>query len=137
MMERRTAQRQILDRPVSARTRSTATVQVLDISTGGVRVLSEEPLAPRREIVTWLPTRNGEVRVRANVLRCRARFLEKPLPSGAVLVYEAGLAFCELSENERRAITDSYVNVEGSSRSDDHHASIAWTRAIDERRKTA
>ena len=137
MTERRTARREVLDKPIVARTRTSATVQVLDISTGGMRVLSEEPLAPHRDIVTWLPTRNGEVKIRAKILRCRARFLEKPLPSGAVLVYDAGLVFSELSERERRAIVDSYLDVRNSSSPDDPNALVALTHAINQRRQTA
>ncbi len=137
MNERRTIPRKVLDDSVTARTRTTATVQVLDISLGGMRVLSEEPLPPHKEIVTWLPTRNGEIRVRASVLRCRAKLLHKPLPSGAVLVYDAGLKFSGLSEQEQRLIRESYIDAKHASIGDDASALIALTQAINEKVQTA
>jgi len=115
---------------VTARTRTTATVQVLDISVGGMRVLSGQPLSPKREIVAWVPTQDGEVRIRAKVLRCRARLAEKPLPSGASLVYDAGLSFSELSEEERRSIVESYLQVKHGPHGDDGRALVALTQAI-------
>ena len=137
MNERRTVPRRVLEDAVTARTRTTATVQVLDISLGGMRVLSEEPLAPQKEIVAWLPTRNGEIRVRANVLRCRAKFLNKPLPSGAVLVYDAGLQFSGLTDHELQSIRESYIEANHASIGDEANALIALTQAINEKVQTA
>jgi len=137
MNERRTAPRKVLDSSVTARTRTTATVQVLDISLGGMRVLSEEPLPPQKEIVTWLPTRDGELRVRAAVLRCRAKFLDKPLPSGAVLVYDAGLKFSKLTEQEQRLIRETYIEAQHAAVGDEANALIALTQAINEKVQTA
>ncbi|NOZ94221.1 MAG: PilZ domain-containing protein [Acidobacteria bacterium] len=137
MNERRTAPRKALDDTVVARTRTTTTVRVLDISLGGMRVQSEEPLAPHKELVVWLPTRHGEIRLRANVLRCRARFLKLPLTSGAVLVYDAGLQFSEMSARERRLIEESFFDESGKSIGNETNALLALTEAINETVKTA
>ncbi len=137
MNERRTAPRKALDTAVTARTRTTTTVQVLDISLGGMRVQSEEPLAPQKQIVVWLPTRHGEIRLKANVLRCRAHFLKKPLTSGAVLVYDTGLQFSEMSARERRLIEESYFDENGKSVGNEANALLALTEAINEKVRTA
>lgn len=135
--ERRNSPRKVLETEVTARTRSTTTVRVVDISLGGMRVLSEEPLQPLKEIVAWLPTRNGEVRLKANVLRCRATFLKQPLQSGAVLAYDAGLEFLELSKRERKLIQESYFDEEGEGVGKEANAVLALTEAINQRARTA
>jgi len=137
MNERRTVPRKNLADAITARTRTSATVHVLDISLGGMRVLSEDPLSPRKEIVAWLPTPKGELRLRAHVLRCRAKFLDKPLPSGAVLVYDAGLEFSGLTEHELSLIRESYLDVKSSPSGNDTKALLELTQAINQTARTA
>lgn len=137
MNERRATPRKALDDTVIARTRTTTTVQVLDISLGGMRVQSEEPLPPQKELVVWLPTRHGEIRLRASVLRCHARFLKLPLASGAVLVYDAGLRFTEMSAREGRLIEESFFDGNGTSVGNETNALLALTEAINEKVQTA
>lgn len=109
MNERRQAPRIKLQSRVMGRVRGSATVDILDISSGGMLVRSQSPLPPARELTAWLPTNAGEVEVHAQVLRCRARTAKLPDSGRAVLVYYAALAFVGLGSEQQRALESTFL----------------------------
>ncbi len=109
MNERRKERRALLETAVSARTRCTSTVRILDISTGGMGVQCTEPLPPNKNIIVWVPTHSGDLKLRAHVKRCRLEMARGPNGSGTSLVYRAGLEFCELDEATRNILRETYL----------------------------
>lgn len=107
MNERRRQPRIKLTDGVAARTRQTAEVEILDISLGGMRVRSATPLSPRKEIVAWLPTAAGDLKVRLTVRRCRASIGGE---GNNGLTYEAGLEFKDLDRIQLKEITSTYLD---------------------------
>jgi len=113
MNERRREKRALLQTEVNARTRSTSTVRILDISTGGMGVQCTEPLPPNKNIIVWIPTPAGDLKLRANVRRCRLEMAPSGNGGGSTLVYRAGLEFCDLDDTVRQALAEAYLEPTG------------------------
>lgn len=126
MNERRQAPRVKLESRVMGRVRGSATVDIVDISRGGMLVRSHSPLAPARELTAWLPTDEGEVEIHAQVLRCRAHTAKLPDGRTAGLVYDAALAFVSLSAEQERALESTFLRGSPSpSKPTASHASLS------------
>ena len=109
MNERRRTPRIKLETRVMGRVRGSATVDIVDISRGGMLVRSQSPLAPARELTAWLPTGEGEVEIHAQVLRCRAHTVKLPDGRTAGLVYDAALAFVNLGADQQKALETTFL----------------------------
>ncbi len=109
MNERRQAPRIKLETRVMGRVRGSATVDIVDISSGGMLVRSQSPLSPARELTAWLPTGEGEVEVHAQVLRCRVRTTKLPDGRSAGLVYDAALEFVNLDTAQAQALESTFL----------------------------
>ena len=109
MNERRREKRALLQTEVTARTRSTSTVRILDISTSGMGVQCTEPLPPNKNIVVWIPTTAGDLKLRANVKRCRLEMAPSGNGNGKSLVYRAGLEFCDVDDSIRKTLAETYL----------------------------
>ncbi len=109
MNERRRERRALLQNEVNARTRSTSTVRILDISTTGMGVQCTEPLPPNKNIIVWVPTASGDLKLRANVRRCRLEMAPSGNGNGSSLVYRAGLEFCDVDDTVRQTLLETYL----------------------------
>jgi hypothetical protein len=103
MMERRRSQRFAPEEEIYARIKSSIPVRIVDVSNHGMQVESTSALPPSGECDVWLPTDDGDVRMRIRVQRCRARFLQTD-DGFRGLMYQAGLEFLEMDNPAKSAL---------------------------------
>lgn len=108
MNERRRAPRHPVAGDVFGRVKSTVPARIVDISPFGAQVEITSALRPAVECDVWLPTDEGQIKVRATVHRCRAAGLRSDGGSGSEMVFRAGLEFKGLSAGERDLLARSY-----------------------------
>ena len=104
MKERRRRERITPPDTLYGTVRATVPAKVVDISPDGAKVEVQAPLRPAVDCDISLPTRRGEMRVRARVVRCRAG---SPTSEGGI-VYTAGLQFVHLSKEAETALEETY-----------------------------
>ena len=104
MKERRRRERVSPPDALYGTVRATVPARIVDISPDGAKVEVQAPLRPAVDCDISLPTRRGEMRVRARVVRCRAG---APTSEGGI-VYTAGLQFVHLSEEASSALEETY-----------------------------
>jgi hypothetical protein len=104
MLERRRSQRFQPEEEIYARIKSSIPVRIVDVSRHGMQVESTSALPPSGECDIWLPSDDGDVKLRIRVQRCRARFVQKR-DGFKGLMYQAGLEFLEMNDVARSALT--------------------------------
>jgi len=119
-MERRRSERFAPDADIYARIKSSIPVRIVDVSRHGMKVESTSALPPSGECDIWLPTDDGDVRLRIRVQRCRARFMNTD-DGFRGLMYHAGLEFLELDDPATSALASIVEKLESS---------IEWNDAI-------
>jgi len=98
MHERRRSPRVPVRDEVFGRVKATLPVRLVDLSAHGAQLEASTGLPPAGEIDLWLPSKHGELRLRAAVRRCRAT-------AGARgLVFRAGVEFMDVSETQREQL---------------------------------
>jgi hypothetical protein len=109
--ERRKTVRVIPPSELSGRVKSSIPARILDISPRGLLVEVRTPLRPSDLCDVTVPTVEGNLTLRAEVRRCRAKsVLEENQPQPAI-VYRAGLEFHALTTDETELLEDSIVEV--------------------------
>ena len=109
MNERRRAARHHIQDEVFGRVKATVPARIVDISPFGAQVEVPSALRPSVECDIWVPLEEGQVRIRARVLRCRAAAMRhEGTGNGANLLYRAGLEFTELSQDDVDALRRAY-----------------------------
>lgn len=108
MNERRKVARHQMEEDLFGKVKATVPARIVDISPFGVQVEVPSALRPSVECDIWLPLEEGQVRVRAKVLRCRAAAMRPDSGDGANLLYRAGLEFVGLSEKDVDALQRAY-----------------------------
>jgi hypothetical protein len=111
-MERRRSERFEPDADIYARIKSSIPVRIVDVSKHGMKVESTSALPPSGECDIWLPTDDGDVRMRIRVQRCRARFMNTD-DGFRGLMYHAGLEFLDLDELAESALKSIVEKLEG------------------------
>ncbi len=96
--DRRTSPRVIPDKPVRAKVRSSIPARVVDVSLTGMQIELETPLRPQIACDARVMLEEGEVTLRGAVTWCRASGFALDERDQRVLLYRAGIAFNQLSE---------------------------------------
>jgi len=100
MQERRRSPRIPVRDEVFGRVKATLPVRLVDLSAHGAQLEASTGLPPAGEIDLWLPSKRGDLRLRAAVRRCRAT----AGPRG--LVFRAGVEFMDVSEAQREHLIE-------------------------------
>lgn len=108
MNERRRFPRHQVSEEVFGRVKATIPARILDISPHGAQIELASALRPAVECDLWLPTKDGQLRIKATVRRCRAAGLRSDGHAGREMVFRAGLEFLGLSPGEQDALLRSY-----------------------------
>ncbi len=108
MNERRRVARHRIEEDLFGRVKATVPARIVDISPFGAQVEVPSALRPSVECDIWLPLDEGQIRIRARVLRCRAAAMHPDGGDGANLLYRAGLEFVGLSEKDVEALRRAY-----------------------------
>jgi len=111
-MDRRRSERIEPESDIYARIKSSIPVRVVDVSTHGMQVESTSALPPSGECDIWLPTDDGDVRMRIKVQRCRARFMQTD-DGFRGLMYQAGLEFLDMDEPAKSALVSIVERLDG------------------------
>ena len=109
MVERRRSPRVSPPVEVVGMVKATVPARVVDLSAAGIQVEVASPLRPAVECNISLPTADGDLKVRALVLRCRASIMRQVGSGERGMVYRAGLAFLDLSPGQVEVLEDAIV----------------------------
>jgi c-di-GMP-binding flagellar brake protein YcgR len=132
MLERRRSERFSPDQDIYARIKSSIPVRIVDVSRHGMQVESTSALPPSGECDIWLPTNDGDVRMRIRVQRCRARFVQSE-DGFRGLVYQAGIEFLEVSDAARSALISIVEKIDSGDVSDESLTTAIGSGAEDVR----
>ncbi len=91
--------------PMPLRVRATLQVRLLDLSMGGARIEHRSLLRPGSECLLEFPAAFGPLALSAQVLRSTIVGVEEEASGGPRLRHESGLAFVNVTADQRTALT--------------------------------